>query len=245
MGPPGGLLLSSGLLLQLLALSPLRETAACTILAAGRKATADGSVLVSHSDDGENVQDARLCHILAADHPASAKRPIYFDMEDYPRFVGEGRGPCYVPKAGETPYKAIGSIPEVARTFSYYESTYGALNEHGVGIGESTCSGVFGANDTSHGGKALLSVDSLTKIAMERSTSARGAVELMGSLAEEHGFYGVGSFEGTAESLFVGDAAEAWIFHILPDPTGATAIWAAQRVPDDHVTVVANMFVIR
>jgi len=67
----------------------------------------------------------------------------------------------------------------------------------------------------------------------------------MGGLAEEGGFYGAGSFEGSAESLLVTDSHEAFVFHILPDPTGTSAIWAAQRVPDDHIAVVANAFAIR
>ena len=50
---------------------------------------------------------------------------------------------------------------------------------------------------------------------------------------------------GTSEALAVSDPAEAWIFHILPDPTGESAIWAAQRVNDEHFAVMANMFVIR
>ena len=35
------------------------------------------------------------------------------------------------------------------------------------------------------------------------------------------------------------------MFHISSDPSGSGAIWAAQRVPDDHVAAVANQFVIR
>ena len=34
------------------------------------------------------------------------------------------------------------------------------------------------------------------------------------------------------------------VFHVLPDNLGGSAIWAAQRVPDDHVAVVANSFII-
>mmetsp|Transcript_32418 Transcript_32418/g.75317 ORF Transcript_32418/g.75317 Transcript_32418/m.75317 type:complete len:597 (-) Transcript_32418:156-1946(-) len=223
-----------------------RQGMACTTLAAGKAATADGSVLLSHSDDGESNPDARLCFIPRAEYPAGSQRPIYYDTEDYPRHVGHGRGPCYEPQPGQKPYQPIGYIPQVGQTYAYYEATYGSMNEHGLGIGETTCSGVFGTNSVGHGGKALLSIDSLSRIAMERTKTAREAVKLMGSLAETYGFYGAGSFEGSAESLMVGDADEVFIFHILPDSNnGSSAIWAAQRVPDDHVAVVANMFVIR
>lgn len=34
------------------------------------------------------------------------------------------------------------------------------------------------------------------------------------------------------------------MFHLIPDDTGSSAIWVAQRVPDNHITVVANQFVI-
>ena len=120
------------------------------------------------------------------------------------------------------------------------------MNEKQVAIGESTCSGVFGAVPLgAPNGTAMFSVDELSRVAMERASTAREAVEIMGSLAEKHGFYGAGQFECTAESLGVTDPHEAWIFHVLPDPTGTSAIWAAQRIPDDGFAVLANMFVIR
>jgi dipeptidase len=34
------------------------------------------------------------------------------------------------------------------------------------------------------------------------------------------------------------------MFHLMPDDTGASAVWVAQRVPDEHITAVANQFVI-
>jgi dipeptidase len=227
-------------------------TNGCTVFLVGKNATVDGSVLVSHSNDGEFDTDPRLVKVPAAGHPEGSDRPIFFSPESYPRYVGyDRRVPEYFPRKDESgQYEAsfvpIGSIPQVPRTFAYLEDTYGAVNEMQVGIGESTCSGVFGAIPLGvPNGTALFSVDQLTQLAMERSSTAREAIQLMGSLAEEYGFYGAGEFEGTAESLGVSDPNEAWIFHILPDPTGKSAIWAAQKIPDDSMSILANMFIIR
>ena len=244
--------IKSRFVVVLLLASKYTSTNGCTVFLVGRNATVDGSVMVSHSNDGEFDTDPRLVKVPAEDHDPGSNRPIFFSPESYPRYVGYDRNiPEYFPRKNdsgesEDSFVPIGSIPQVPHTFAYLEDTYGAVNEHQVGIGESTCSGVFGAIPLgAPDGTALFSVDQLTQLAMERSSTAREAVELMGALAEEFGFYGAGEFEGTAESLGVSDPNEAWIFHILPDPTGKSAIWVAQKIPDDSMSVLANMFVIR
>jgi dipeptidase len=120
------------------------------------------------------------------------------------------------------------------------------MNEHGVAIAECTCSSIFGASSVDLGGNALLNYLELTRVALERCSTARDAIDLMGSLAEEYGFFGnEPALAGAAESLAVADTEEAWLFHIMPDDSGSSAIWAAQRVPHGHATACANMFTIR
>lgn len=229
---------------------------ACSTFAAGKKATADGSVILSHSDDAEPSQDRRLIFVPAMDHPANSMRPIYYANEAFPRFTSQDFGEDYYPNTdtGAKLSTPIGFIPQVPKTFSYQDTSYGVINEHNVAIGESTCSAMFQTcgNGTNIGcetgrtiGQALLSIDSLTKLAMERTTTARDAVKLMGGLAEKYGFYGTQDPNGAGEALQVGDADEVFTFNILADPTGTSAIWAARRVPDENVTVLANMFTIR
>ena len=93
-------------------------------------------------------------------------RDIFYDTEDYPRFVGKTRDgvqiPAYFPVGNQTAYEPIGSIPQVNHTFKYIEATYGIMNEHQVGISETTCSGV--------------SIDSLSLVSLERCTTSRRCV---------------------------------------------------------------------
>ena len=221
-------------------------TSACTAYAAGKDATTDGSVMVSHSDDGAGASDSRVSFVPAADHAPGSVRPIWPDVEDWPRFVGDARGATYLPADGQAPTAPIGSIPQVAHTYAYLDGNYAVQNECQLSFGESTASAAFGKTAGAvgtPGGKALFSVNELTRVAAERVCSAREAIQLMGSLAEAHGFYGADG--GAGEVLMVGDVDEAFVFHILSDPSGTGAIWVAQRVPDDHVAVVANAFTVR
>jgi len=48
------------------------------------------------------------------------------------------------------------------------------------------------------------------------------------------------------ESLKIIDSEEGFELNILSsDRLGTSAIWVARRIPDDHVTITANLFSIR
>ncbi|OQR89843.1 peptidase [Achlya hypogyna] len=225
---------------------------ACTMIAVGKAATVDGSTIVTHNDDaGGDAADLRLVAIAAADHAPGARRSLYKLFGGYPRVVAEDRGPQYAPVKGQNLSEPLGFIPQVPHTYSYIQQEYGIVNEVQLAIGESTCSAkTTGWPRNIPGGQSLLGIGELTNIAMERCDSARCAIQTMGDLAVEHGFYG--EYGGTpdapgydSEALGITDKyGEVWIFHILAGPANNSAIWAAQRVPDNHVAVLANRFTI-
>ena len=91
--------------------------------------------------------------------------------------------------------KPMGHIPQVSHTFSYVDAAYGVMNEHQLAIGESTCDAALGMRGVPirFGGKALLGIATLSRIALQRCKTARCAIQTVGNLAVEYGFYGTNS----------------------------------------------------
>ena len=243
----------------------LEDSDRCTAILVAPGASEDGSSMTTHNADCAEC-DWRVNKIEAKDWPKDSKRPIHLLSGTYPRQVREDRGYTWTKdnledtemrKVWESmeDYTLMGHIPQVEHTYELIEAMYGIQNEFQVAIGESTCaSKLYAAPIGTPSGKALLEASELTQIALERTTNARDACQMMGDLAVKYGFYSAawGSesspeelmSEG-GEALTVIDPNEAWMFHILPDDTGSSAIWVAQKVPHDHITVAANSFVIR
>ena len=220
---------------------------ACTSILIGPDASEDGLGFVGQSDDGEGAGDRRLIYIAPRTHKKGDKRPI-IDYGDFPRYVGyERQVPEYYPseKLPNETKNVIGYVPQVERTFGYYEANYAIANDKGVQFGESTTSAKIFSRSVSNGGKSLLSMYSLSRLAAERASTSREAIEIMGELAETYGFYGDPAPDTGGESLLVADSNEQFIFHVLAaDEEEGGAIWCAQKIASDEITIVANAFVI-
>lgn len=233
----------------------------CTSIAVGPKAMADGSTVTTHNNDCQEC-DIRLTHVPARDWPVGSKRPIYAVRNAYPRYAElkeeNIHGPDYLLDKVDTSIynwtvsKPIMYIDQVSHTYAYTLGAYALQNEKQVSMGESTCSSKLVAAPIYSGGRAAMHMETLTEIALERCDSARCAVQLMGDLAVQYGFYGPEwedeiefAQDESGEAMTVSDPRETWMFHVMPDDSGSSAIWVAQRVPDDHITAVANQFVIQ
>ncbi len=194
------------------------DAQSCTTIMVGRKASADGSVMTSHTCDGH--RDGTDIHVVPkAEHPRGSERQLSKRHDD-------DSGP--MPRYDRAP---TGRIAEAAETFGYLAPEYAAMNQRQVAIGEAT----FGGRAELVSVKGLIDCDTLTRLMLERATSAREAIRIAGDLLKKHGWCDGG------EALTIADPKEVWLMEIVgPGKDAVGAVWAAQRIPDDHVSVAAN-----
>ena len=118
----------------------------------------------------------------------------------------------------------------------YTYGVVGLMNELQVTIVETTWDG----REELAKSEGALDYFTLMDLALQRSASAREAIEVMHNLVQEYGY------NSTGESFAVCDKEEAWIMEIIGKGPGRKgAVWVAMRVPDDCITAYANASRIR
>jgi len=215
-------------------LASSQHTHSCTIIVAGKKATTDGSVIVSHSDAGA---DCRIRVIPRIKFPKGAMVPVYWGIQDPQQPLDQ---------YGDT----LGFIPQVEETYQYIHSAYSHINEFQLAIGESTMSQKEALKVERDTGKQIMTIEQVMIFALQRCKTAREALTLITDLIDTYGF--LPSCGSESEVLAIADKNEAWILEVFSVGPGWTpesgepgALWAAQRVPDDHITMVPNWSIIK
>jgi dipeptidase len=207
----------------------------CTSILVGKDASTDGSTMTTHTCDCGTC-DWTWRHVPAADHKPGSTRKIYH-ISQYKTWPPSEGLKWDLVKNDLTDLE----IPEVAHTYAYHHGMFGYMNENQVSIGESTVGCQRKLRNPTPAAKLDLTM--LTLLAMERAATAREAIQVIGSLAEKYGY----GFHDGGEMLAIADPQEVWMFEIMPvgplwtpESGKAGAVWCAQRVPDDHVSVCPN-----
>jgi dipeptidase len=195
----------------------------CTSITVGKKASTDGSVMTSHTDDSHKTRSWMDIQ-SAKDHKKGATKIMYkrvsSDQYAMPKYD----------------HKEIGSIPEVEHTYGFINTAYPCMNEFQLSMGEST----FGGREELQSDNGLIDCQRLCQLMLERTKTAREAIKLADELTKEYGWIDAG------ECLTIADKKEVWHFEIVgPGKGNKGAVWVAQRVPDDHIAVNANASTIK
>ena len=123
--------------------------------------------------------------------------------------------------------KYLGEIPQAEVTYN----VVGQMNEHQVTICETT----FGGRHELADSTGLLDYGSLIDIALERSKTAREAIDVMTSLVAKYGYNSEG------ETFSIADKNEVWVMEMVGKGAGGHgAVWVAVRIPDDCICCHAN-----
>jgi dipeptidase len=195
-----------------------QEPEGCTSIMVGCLASADGSVITCHSCDG-NYRTWLRIEPARTNPPGSMKEIVWGTLHTETPWDSRG-------------IRVKGEIPEVPNTYAYMNVAYPCMNEKQLAIGETT----IGGRGVLINQDGLFLIEELQKVVLERCTTAREAIQLIGELVEEYGYGDNG------ECLTFADPKEVWHFEIFgAGPLEIGAVWAAVRIPDDHVGVSANI----
>ena len=197
----------------------------CTSITVGRNASSDGSVYTSHTDDSHRTR-TNITVVPAQNHPAGTVVKMY-KRQNAKEVYG---------KMAHYENIEVGSIPQVAHTYQYFNTAYPCMNEKQVAIGEST----FSPRPELQSDSGLIDCQRLCQLILERCSTARQAITVAGDLLRKYGWIDGG------EALTIADKNEVWHLEIVGPGKGKMgAVWVAQRVPDDHISINANASTIR
>ncbi len=197
---------------------PAREAPeSCTSIQVGRLASEDGSVITCHTCDGNYRQWLNI--VPAAAHAPGALTKIY-------------SGKMHTETSADmTKVRQTGEIPDVPATFAFLNTAYPCLNERGLAIGETTTMG----REELYNSEGMFMIEEIERLILERCGTAREAIKLAGELIKQYGYGDYG------ECITIADGREVWQFEVFgAGPLEKGGVWAAQRIPDDHVGISAN-----
>lgn len=190
----------------------------CTSIQVGRLATVDGSVITCHTCDGRYRQ---WVNIVPRQKWADKTMNKIHSGKMHTETPEDLRG-----------ILQTGEIPQVPETYRFLNTAYPALNEHGLAIGETT----IGGRRELINNEGMFMIEELERLALERCKTAREAIKLIGELVKAYGYGDYG------ECITIADGKEVWHFEIFgAGPLEKGAVWAAVRIPDDHVGISANI----
>ncbi len=197
---------------------PWEDFSGCTSIQVGRLATTDGSVITAHSCDGNYRQWLNM--VPHAKHPKGAMNKIY-------------TGKMHTETSWDLRrIMETGEIPQVAETYAFLNVAYPCLNEHQLAIGETT----IGGRRELYNSEGIFMIEEIERVILERCKTARDAIKLAGELIKNYGYGDRG------ECITIADSKEIWHFEVFGEgPLAVGGVWAAQRIPDEHVGVSANI----
>ena len=134
------------------------------------------------------------------------------------------------------------TIPQVSHTYRYISMEYtdywglpapltnGGLNEKGVAVRDVWAPNRQELIDMTPNPQTGINYANLARIVMERASSARHGVEMIGDLILEHGYATYGG-----NTHLIADKDEAWV---VWEFAGGKKLWAAERLRSDEVRVL-------
>lgn len=187
----------------------------------GKNLTSSGAVLLGGT--GEEVSSHWLQLFPALDHPANATIRVGVTQD------------------ASIPGELI-DIPQAAHTFRYLSMEYsdfegfpapltnGGLNEKGVAVRDVWADNRAELVDMTPTPQRGLQYSDLARIVLERASTAREGVEMIGNLIEE---YGEATYGGN--SHLIADKDEGWV---VWEFAGGERLWAAERLGPNDVRVL-------